>query len=272
MTGQTRQSTAGAEARSVDGQERSGWISIQLVREAIPRLHLGWVGLPREAKGRWWRSLGVGYVAATALTMGIVRGGRYLEGIGALAWDRPVLEAIVRQSSISFSTAMWLEGVGNGFVLWGIVLYAAGAAAWERRPIRCIALLVGYTLIYPVTFLGWWMWDRERPRIVLEGLADPGGFFRAFPSGHMVQASFAYGFLFLLWYRAAALPRERLFIAVAYLLLLAVVGFGRLRIGAHWPSDIVAGAVIGCACLTALTVAMRRAEAAAPPPTETPLT
>lgn len=239
---------------------RSGWKSIGILREVILRLHVGWTGLSPEARGRWWRSLVVGYLATAALMVGLVRGARLLDGSGALAWDRPVLGWIVDRPPISFSTAMWLEGLGNGFVLWAVVLYAACAAAWARRPIRTIALLVGYTLVYPVIFLGWWMWDRERPRIVLEGLTDPGGVFRAFPSGHMVQAAFAYGFLFLLWYRASASRGERLFIAAAYLLLMAVVGFGRLRIGAHWPSDILAGALIGWACLTAVVVAMRRAE------------
>jgi membrane-associated phospholipid phosphatase len=38
-----------------------------------------------------------------------------------------------------------------------------------------------------------------------------------------------------------------------------VIGVGRLRIGAHWPSDIVGGAVLGVVWLSALVLSLRHA-------------
>ena len=67
----------------------------------------------------------------------------------------------------------------------------------RRHPSRC------YFAIDSVIFFGWWLRDRARPSMILDGLA--------------------------------------------YLLILFLVAFGRLRIGAHRPSGIVAGTVNGVA-------------------------
>src|SRR5690606_30453291 len=172
--------------------------------------------------------LGGGVLLVGLFTAGLVRAARWWAERGGHELDARVLGRILNDLPISFSTAMWLEGVGNGFVLWGVVLYAAGFAAWTRRPVHAIAWLVGYTLIYPVIALGWSLWNRVRPQVVFDGLADPGGFFRAFPSGHMVQASFAYGFLLWLWLQRSGSKLERVSAVALYLLLLLVVGVGRL--------------------------------------------
>jgi membrane-associated phospholipid phosphatase len=60
----------------------------------------------------------------------------------------------------------------------------------------------------------------------------------SFPSGHTVSAfSFVVAWLALLgWWRA-----------VPMLFLAALVGFSRIAVGAHWPVDVLAGALIGTA-------------------------
>jgi undecaprenyl-diphosphatase len=49
------------------------------------------------------------------------------------------------------------------------------------------------------------------------------------------------------------------------LALASVVGLARLRLGAHWPSDVLAGFVLGAVWAVVLTVALRRGEAAPSP-------
>jgi undecaprenyl-diphosphatase len=199
----------------------------------------------------------VGVLALTAL---LVWGTQELEASGALAWEGRAVRWVATELPISFSFAMWLEGLGNGFVLWALVLYAAGVAAWAGQPLRALAFLLGYTLVYLPIGVGWWIWGRPRPQIVMDGIASPGGIFHAYPSGHVVQAAFAYGLLFWLWVRASSSAGERFAAAGAYLLLVALVALGRLRIGAHWPSDLVAGAAIGLAWLATMITAVKRGE------------
>lgn len=57
----------------------------------------------------------------------------------------------------------------------------------------------------------------------------------SFPSGHTVSAfSFVVAWLALLGWRAAPI-----------VLLAALAGFSRIAVGAHWPVDVLAGAMIG---------------------------
>ena len=83
-----------------------------------------------------------------------------------------------------------------------------------------------------------------RPRPVLwETLIHPSGF--SFPSGHAVASAAFYpllGCVVLRRRRAAA----RVGCATGALFAL-FVGFGRLYLGVHWPSDVLAGWLLGFA-------------------------
>lgn len=203
--------------------------------------------------------------AVFALTVGMVVGVRALAESDVLGWESDVLAWVARDLPVSFSLGMGLEAPGNGLVLWGIVLFAAGVAAWKRQPLPSIAIVLGHTLAYLPVGLGWWLWDRSRPDMVMQGVASPDGLLPSFPSGHMVQTSFAYGVLMWLWWRSSPSRGERTAAIGAYVLLVGVVALGRLRVGAHWPSDVAAGIVIGVACTAAVALALSRAEAAVGP-------
>lgn len=237
----------------------SGAVSVSLVREAILRLHHGWEGRPASARRRWWWTLLAGFVAVLGLSAVLVWGVRGLEQSGVLDWEADAVRWIATELPVSFSAGIWLEGFGNGLIVWPLILFAAGVAAWQRHPFVSIAILLGYTLAHLPVGLGWWLWDRPRPDIVLGGAASPGGAFRSFPSGHMMQTGFAYGILIGLWVYRSGSAVERLFAVLLYLLIAAAVALGRLRVGSHWPTDIGAGFLLALAWLTAVAVALHRA-------------
>jgi undecaprenyl-diphosphatase len=81
----------------------------------------------------------------------------------------------------------------------------------------------------------------------------------SFPSGHAALCIAVYGFLAYLWIRASKSVAEKVFAVVVVALLTTVVSLARVRLGSHWPSDIVAGAVIGIAWLVVVIVAYRGA-------------
>ncbi len=66
----------------------------------------------------------------------------------------------------------------------------------------------------------------------------------SFPSGHASGATIAYGLLaYLAWY---LLPQPWNYITVAALIaLIILVGISRVYLGAHFPSDVVAGWMLG---------------------------
>ncbi len=68
-------------------------------------------------------------------------------------------------------------------------------------------------------------------------LIGPALYYRAFPSGHALTAFALAG---LLW---QVVPRLELRLAV--LILAGGIALSRIAVGAHWPQDIIAGAVLG---------------------------
>ena len=236
------------------------WLSIRLVREIIYRLNRGWTSLPARARRAWWRTLALGIAVTCAFNVVLVSAVRSWDARGGFAWEADTMAAIDRSAPFSFSTAMWLEGIGNGFVLWALVLCAAAFAAWRYAPLVALSLLVGHTFVYVHIALAWSLWDRARPRSVLDGLAAPAPPFHSFPSGHMMQTVFPLGLLVFLWARGTPRRPERLAAAAILVGLILVVAAGRLRIGVHWPSDIAGGILIGSAWLIAVLAALQAGE------------
>jgi undecaprenyl-diphosphatase len=80
----------------------------------------------------------------------------------------------------------------------------------------------------------------------------------SYPSGHVALALSVYGILAYLWIRASRSWVER---ALAVLLLAGVVlvtGAARVRLGTHWPSDVLAGLIIGVCWMTVVLRALHR--------------
>ncbi|MBI2953875.1 MAG: phosphatase PAP2 family protein [Chloroflexi bacterium] len=73
-----------------------------------------------------------------------------------------------------------------------------------------------------------------------------------FPSGHAVHFVVFYGFLFFLAQTQMRPSRLRTAVLVVLGLLIALVGISRVYLGAHWPSDVIAGYLIGALWLVVL--------------------
>ena len=84
----------------------------------------------------------------------------------------------------------------------------------------------------------------------------------SFPSGHAASAALFYGFLACLLMRQAPRIRQRALIVAAAALMVVLVGFSRIYLGAHYLTDVVAGTAEGLAwlaiCITAVTTLQRR--------------
>ena len=179
-------------------------------------------------------------------------------------WDAGVLRRIER-GPMSFADAILLESFGNLAYMVPLTLAAAVVAARARRALLALSFPAAYVFQRPLVLLGWWIWNRQRPRLIADGIAAPG--LHSFPSGHVALMIAVYGLLAWLWCRASRHVVERLLAVVLLASLLLVTGAARVRLGSHWPSDILAGYAIGIAWLATVITALRCAEKNAHAPT-----
>lgn len=236
------------------------WLLAHGARLTWHRFRDDWRAQPRPARTRLAWTVTAGLGIAVAVMLGLVLLVRHLDTTGRLAWEAPLVERVGRLRWFSFSTALWAESPGNSVFMIPVILGAALLAVWMRRPLRALAILAAFFMLDLVVLAGWLAWNRQRPRVIQGGIASPG--LHSFPSGHVSQMIAAYGLFTWMWIRASRSPAERV---AAVLLLAAAVAdvcLARLRLGAHWPTDLAAGALVGVVWLAVIVVALRRAEAA----------
>ena len=143
--------------------------------------------------------------------------------------------------------AGWLDGImkaftflGNGgwfFIVLGVVLLVYPKTRRYGATVL-LSLLVSFLILnlgIKPTVARMRPYDRYLDLIPLVG---PEKDF-SFPSGHTGCAFAAAGALFF------SLPKERKGIKAAVLLFAALIGWTRLYVGVHYPTDVLTGAIIG---------------------------
>ena len=157
------------------------------------------------------------------------------------------------------ATRDWLEDPVTAFTNLAVPLYAAATIAlwflarpygdrrWKRA---CISALGAAAIAMATNQVISHLWERPRPFAAHKALThllsapspDP-----SFPSDH-AAAAFAIAFAVLAISRRAGM----LFLVAATL-----IGLSRIAVGLHYPSDVLAGAVVGWAAALLVTRAGR---------------
>jgi membrane-associated phospholipid phosphatase len=183
-------------------------------------------------------ALAAGFVAL--LLAGWGAGELWLSIVGSGELD-PVRELAAQRTAALTGIARGVTWAGSAFVLvplaviGGLALFRAG----PRRETLAIALSLGGAMLLSdlVKLLV------SRPRPPVEHLQAVTGW--SFPSAHATQAS-AFWLSLLLALRATRPPRiaTRVAGALAPVLIVAVAA-SRVYLGVHYPSDVVAGMLLG---------------------------
>lgn len=220
------------------------WASVALASDTWGRLRAAWRAQSPASRRRFWWWLGGGFAVCAALAAALSLAGRWLEPRGAWDGEPALVLRFAHDGPLDFQQALFLSQPGSTAMILPLAVIAAGIAVRRERPRHALALLATALLTKAVVGAGWLVWGRDRPEIVERGIAAPQGL-SSFPSGHVAQTVAFYALLAWLWHARSSSVAERAVAWTSCALLVVLTAAARLRLGAHWPSDLVAGAVVG---------------------------
>src|SRR5687768_2721256 len=198
----------------------------------------------RASVSKWFReSALVRIIAGFALAAGILALLGWLI-TGPLRGTTAQFDSSIRSTIRQLQSPLWtafflaLTKLGSGLYLW-IIGAAAGLIfimlRWFRTLFLFILLMTGQAALHH----GFkWIFARPRPSALINYRAVESF---SFPSGHAVAALCLYGAL--AWIVASridsAAPKAG--IAISTVIVVFLIGFSRVYIGVHHPTDVLAG-------------------------------
>jgi len=134
-----------------------------------------------------------------------------------------------------------------------VFLFVAVALLWFRRQkVLAVVLILLAGGEESLTFLLKHLIHRLRPALSLRLIAENG---YSFPSGHVVRATVLFGFFTYLLYRSYKSKKAQILTLILYFLVVFLVAVSRIYLGVHYPTDVWASFLLGCAILT-LTIGL----------------
>ena len=237
----------------------SSWASVDLAKVLGKKFERQWHNLSAERRQAWARlSLTAVLAVVLALYASIALLRATSRGANNYSWEVDTLRAI-ESAPIGFSSAVWLQTFGSDFMLGFVVLTGAALAIWNNRPLLAVSIVMSLIVMDAIVRIGWFSFERHRPAVIAQGLASPG--FHSFPSGHTSKTIAVYGLLAAQWFRASRNGLEKLVIVVLATGIALVVPYGRVRMGVHWPTDVMGGYLLGAVWLAFMVAAVRHDEA-----------
>ncbi|WOB41781.1 phosphatase PAP2 family protein [Thermoleptolyngbya oregonensis NK1-22] len=169
--------------------------------------------------------------------------------LGNFPWDEPILQAVHAASTPALDRiAQGMTRLGSPWILpplAGLMAIALVPLQRWRSLLYVVLSLAGSTLIN----IGLKdLWKRDRPFLWESGAPRPHDF--SFPSGH-AMTSVAIGVVLLILLGSS---RWRPWAALFGVLFVLAIGWTRLYLGVHYPSDILGGWLVAIAWTVGLSL------------------
>jgi undecaprenyl-diphosphatase len=218
-----------------------------------------------EIARRWLAQRDLVVVVSLFLVIALVLGFAEIAdevGEGGIGFDQRLLLALREPGKPadpigpSWFENLWLNitALGSAHVVTLIALAVLGflliVKEWRTALVFAVAMIggaLGSTVLKE-------LFERSRPEVV-HRLVDASGL--SFPSGHSLISAVVYPTLGALITRLVPQRPLKLYVIVVALLLMLLIGFSRIYLGVHYPSDVLAGWMLGLGWAIVCWLAMR---------------
>jgi undecaprenyl-diphosphatase len=199
--------------------------------------------------------IAIGYVALSAVLIGVGMLVTHLLDGSVGTWDLHVNRWFAARRSAGWNdvTAVFTAAV-NTLPVIAMAAVTVGVL-WLRHRVReALFLAIALTLEVTVFLTSAVVVARPRPDVSRLDSAPPTS---SFPSGHTAAATVLFAGLALIVLCCTSAWFVRWLCAVLAAVIAAAVGLGRVYRGLHHPSDVLAGLLLGIACLCVAALAVR---------------
>lgn len=162
------------------------------------------------------------------------------------SWDRTLMLGLAAEREPWLTWWMrLLSVVGSGLIEIPVALLLVFGLAVRKRKAEAwwytAAALSGWAL-YALAKL---VVERPRPHVIPRLMHGAGWY--SYPSGHSMLAPIIFGLGIIVWAAPWPSPALRRAALVLAALLALVIGFSRVYVGVHYPSDVAGGLLLGTA-------------------------
>lgn len=135
-----------------------------------------------------------------------------------------------------------ITALGGFTLLTSVTLIATGVALFSgkrRLAVAGVISVVAGSILVGILKQGY---NRPRPDLVEHAtlVSNP-----SFPSGHSTMAALVWLTLGIVIARTQPRHRVRVFVVTISVVITLLVGFSRVYLGVHWPTDVLAGWTLG---------------------------
>lgn len=192
----------------------------------------------------------IGFLFVAAALLGLFwLGSEVLEG-DTFALDKAILRVLRSAQDAALPLGPhWLPqsvtditALGGFTVLTLLTCLVVGFLLASRKPGTAlfVALAITSGALLSTALKG--LFVRQRPEIVPHLVQVSS---TSFPSGHAMNSAMVYLTLAALLARSQEEAKVRVYLIAAAITLTAMIGFSRVYLGVHWPSDVLAGWTFG---------------------------
>lgn len=167
-----------------------------------------------------------------------------------MAFDKLVMESLRNPNNLAVPIGPhWLQvamldltSIGGVAVLALLTVIVTALLAVNRNGRLALFVAVAVSSGAVVSTLLKSLFHRPRPELVAH-LVDVNT--TSFPSGHAMNSAVVYLTLGALLAKTLSDQKARSFVMAVSVALTLIVGFSRIYLGVHWPSDVLAGWAVG---------------------------